>query len=90
MPLFEIAEVLVLQALQTSNAASNVCVAGDYSTAAKMLREAAGILVYVAETLLPKWTSMTPDIPFEVEASVLKALASTMQRKHSKWQFQRR
>jgi len=76
---FEIAEVLVLQALQTSNAASNVCVAGDYSTAAKMLREAAGILVYVAETLLPKWTSMTANVPFEVEASVLKALASTMQ-----------
>ena len=76
---FEIAEILVLQALQTSNAASNVCVAGDYSTAAKMLREAAGILVYVADTLLPKWTSMTPDVPFEVEASVLKALSSTMQ-----------
>ena len=37
-----------------------------------------GILVYVAETLLPKWTSMTATSRL-VEASVLKALASTMQ-----------
>ena len=76
---FEIAQVLVLQALQSSNAASNLCAADDYSAAAQQLREAAGILVYVAETLLPKWTSMTPDVPFEVEGSVLKAIAKVMQ-----------
>ena len=40
---FELMEVLVLQGLQTSNVAANCSATGDYVSAAKYLREAAGI-----------------------------------------------
>ena len=76
---FEMAEILTLQALQTSNVAANCSAAEDYVSAAKLLREAAGILIYVADTLLPKWESTPALVPFEVNSSVLKALAKVMQ-----------
>ena len=66
---FEIAEVLVLQALQTSNAASNVCVAGDYSTSKNAQRSSRHIGLRRRNTLA-KVDQHDATSRFEVEASV--------------------
>ena len=76
---FELMEILVLQGLQTSNVAANCSATGDYVSAAKYLREAAGTLLYVAENLVPKWENIPPLIPFETNGNVLRALANVMQ-----------
>eukprot|EP00949_MAST-11_sp_MAST-11-sp1_P001833 g1833.t1 len=76
---FELAQTLVQMALAMHNVAAHKSTTGDYVDASKHLRNAAGILKFVADGILPKWKPVASASPLEVERGIIGGIQRLMQ-----------
>jgi len=79
--MYELTMTLACEGLGTAGTACDESVAGDFSTASKYFKSAAGVFEYLAEDLLPKWHARgssvdAADLPSESTVGVSDALKS--------------